>query len=320
MKTLRILLVLALMTSMLSSAALAEMTGLANPIHEATRQEAEEAAGEWFYLPPLPEGVDDADYSYIDTPESDPDGMVIAQASFVYQGARCLLRGAFTDELVDFSGMYHDWAFDREMRIGVFHGRVMYVDGGPGVAQWYDVLQGSTYSVSMEEGASLEKMMVLANDMAEWQYEEPPEVPGEDLEGIVLPNLGWAERSDGQAVTEALGFPLETPQGADDPQYYLYARSGPSYLAAVRYEAEGMQQVCWARKGEKPFEPSGVPHPWARWETAALGPFEAILSYIPGGEGLITWFDQDAGINRAVAVTADASSETLTAAAAPFIR
>lgn len=320
MKSLRILLVLALSASMLTSAALAEMMGLPNPVHKATREEAEAAAGEWFYLPLLPEGVNDAEYSYIDSPKDAPEGMVIAQAMFDYQGARCLLRGAFTDELVDFSGMYHDWAFDREMRIGVFRGRVMYVDGGPGVAQWYDVLQGSTYSVSMDEGASLEKMMVLANDMAEWQYEDPPEVPGEDLEGIVLPNLGWAERSDGQTVAEALGFPLEAPQGADDPRYYLYARSGPSYLAAVRYEAEGMQQVCWVRRGEKPFEPSGVPHPWTIWETAALGPFEAILSYIPGGEGLITWFDQGAGINRTVAVITDASSETLIKAVVPFIR
>jgi len=320
MKTLRILLVMTLLTSMLSSVTLAEMTGLPNPIHEATLQEAEEAAGEWFHLPPLPEGVEDADYSYIDAPVDDPDGMVIAQAMFDYQGTRCVLRGAYTDELQDFSGMYHDWTFDREMRIGgVFHGRAMAIDGGPGVAQWYDTLQGSTYSVSVDEGATLEKMMVLANDMAEWQQEEPPEMPGEGLEGLVLPNLGWAEKSDGQAVAEALGFPLEAPQGAENLRYYLYTRSGPLYLAAVRYELEGKQQVCWARRGEKPFEPSEATYPWTKWEVAALGAFGAILSYMPGGEGLITWFDQDTGINRTVAVMTDASSETLIAAATPFI-
>ena len=320
MKTLRILLVLALMTSMLASAALAEMTGLPNPIHEATREEAEAAAGEWFYLTPLPEGVEDADYSYIDASEDGPEGMVIAQAMFDYQGTRCVLRGALTDELQDFSGMYHDWAFDREMRIGgVFHGRVMYIDGGPGVAQWYDVLQSSTYSVSVDEGATLEMMMTLANDMAEWQQEEPPEMPGEGLEGIVLPNLGWAEKSDGQAVAKALGFPLEAPQGAENLRYYLYTLNGGQYNAAVRYELEGRQQICWAHKGETAFEASGVTYPWARWEVAALGPFEAILSYTPGGEGLITWFDQALGINRTVAVITDASTESLLAAANLFI-
>ncbi|NLO16179.1 MAG: hypothetical protein GX123_09105 [Clostridiales bacterium] len=320
MKIPRILLILALLALLPASTTLAEMTGLPNPIHEATRQEAEEAAGEWFYLPPLPEGVDDADYSYIDAPAGDPDGMVIAQAMFYYHGTRCVLRGAFTDEIQDFSGMYHDWAFDREMRIGgVFHGRVMYVDGGPGVAQWYDTLQSSTYSVSMDEGATLEKMMVLANSMAEWQQEEPPEIPGEGLEGIVLPELAWAEKSDSQAVAEALGFPLEAPQGAENPRYYLFTRSGPLYLAAVRYELEGKQQVYWARRGEKPFEASEVTYPWDKWEVAALGPFEAILSYTPGGEGLITWFDRDTGINRTVAVVTDASWEVLCAAAMLFI-
>ena len=45
MKIQRILLCLVLSISMLTSAALAEMTGLPNPVHEATRQKAEEAAG-----------------------------------------------------------------------------------------------------------------------------------------------------------------------------------------------------------------------------------------------------------------------------------
>ena len=319
MKNMRILLILSLMISMLLSDALAEMAGLPNPIHEATLKEAEEAVGEWFHLAPLPSDVDDADYSYIDASAGDPEGMVIAQAVFDYNGARCVLRGTYTDDLQDFSGMYYDWAFDREMRIGVFHGRVMYVDGGPGVAQWYDTLQSSTYSVSMDEGATLEKMMVLANDMAEWQEEEPPEIPGEGLEGLVLPELAWAEKSAAQAVADALGFPLETPQSAENPRYSLYARTAPLPLAAVRYELEGKQQVYWARRGEKPFEPSGITHPWAKWEISALGPFEAILSYTPGEEGLITWFDQDAGVNRTVALVKDASSEALFAAAAPFI-
>ena len=156
MRTLRILLILALIASMLTPAALAGMTGLPNPIHETTREEAEKAAGEDFFLPPLPEGVEKADYSYIDAPPDDPEGRVIAQAMFDCGGVRCLLRGALTDELEDFSGKYYDWTFDRGMRIGVFHGRVMFVGGGPGLAQWYDILQNATYSVSIDEGATLE--------------------------------------------------------------------------------------------------------------------------------------------------------------------
>ncbi|MDD4080125.1 MAG: hypothetical protein PHP02_01760 [Eubacteriales bacterium] len=319
MKILRILLILALMVSLQAPGALAEMTGLPNPIHEATRREAEEAAGEFFSLPPLPDGVEEADYSYIDALQGDPKGRVIAQAMFDYQGTRCLLRGALTDELEDFSGMYHEWTFDRGMRIGVFHGRVMFVDGGPGVAQWYDVLQSSTYSVSIDEGATLEKLMTLANSMAEYQYEEPPEIPGEGLEGIVLPGLAWAEKTDSVALAKALGFALEEPQGAENPRYYLYRTNGDDPLAAVRYELEGRQQVFWAREGDEAFDISEVYHPWPKWEIAALGPFETILSYEPGGEGLITWFDHQAGVNHAVAVVTDASPETLLAAASPFI-
>ena len=319
MKTLRILLVLSLAAALLAPAALAEQAGLPNPIHEATRQEAEQAVGEFFYLPPLPDGVRDASYSYIDAPAGDPQGAVIAQAMFNFLGTRCVLRGVPSSELQDISGMYHDWTFDRGMRIGVFHGRVMYVEGGPGVAQWYDILQSASYSASMDEGATLEGLMTLANAMAEWQQEDPPEVPGEGLEGEVLSGLAWAEKSDSEAVAAALGFPLEAPQGAENPRYYLFTYSDSRYLAAVRYELDGRQQVYWASRGEEAFEASGVAYPWLRWEVAALGPFEAILSFTPGGEGLITWFDQDAGINRTVAVVTDASPETLLAAAAPMI-
>jgi|LFRM01.2.fsa_nt_gb hypothetical protein len=53
----------------------AEMTDLPNPIRGAARQEAEEAAGKWLYLPPLPEGVNDADYICIDALAGDPEGI-----------------------------------------------------------------------------------------------------------------------------------------------------------------------------------------------------------------------------------------------------
>lgn len=319
MKTLRILLVLALVASILALGALAEMAGLPNPVHEATRREAEEAAGEFFFLPPLPESVEEAEYSYIDAFPGDPEDMVIAQAVFDYQGTRCVLRGALTDGLEDFSGMYHEWTFDRAMRVGVFHGRVMFVDGGPGLARWYDILQNSTYSVAIDEGATLEKLMTLANSMAEYQYEEPPEMPGEGLEGIVLPGLAWAEKTDADIVGAALGFALEAPQGAENQQYYLFRTDGADYLAAVRYELEGNQQICWMRKGEEAFDVSKVYYPWPRWQITALGSFDAILSYEPDEEGLITWFDQEAGINYAVAVVRNASPETLLAAATLFI-
>lgn len=319
MKILRILLILAIAAAILAPGAFAATTGLPNPIHEATREEAEKAAGEDFFLPLLPEGVKDADYSYIDAPRDDPEGRVIAQAMFDYEGTRCLLRGALTDELEDISGMYYDWTFAMKVRVGVYQGRVMYLQDGPGVAQWYDLRQNSTFSVSMDEGATLEKLMTLANSMGEWEQEMPPEMPGEDLEGIVLSGLAWAEKTDADSVAKALGFPLEAPQGAENPQHYLYTHSGPLYLAAVRYELDGVQQVCWGQKGGEAFDISGIAHPWPKWEVAAPGPFEAILGYEPGGEGLITWFDQEAGINRTIGVVTGASPETLLAAATPFI-
>jgi hypothetical protein len=56
--------------------------------------------------------------------------LVIAQAMFDCHRTRCVLRGAFTNELQDFCGMQHDRVFYREIHIGVFHDRVMYVGGG----------------------------------------------------------------------------------------------------------------------------------------------------------------------------------------------
>lgn len=309
MKKLTLLLILALVGVWLLPAAqpaLAEQVGLPNPVHEvSTRQEAEEAGGEFFFLPPLPEGAQDIAYSWIDgTP-------VIVQASFLWENNRFLVRGAATDSLEDITGMYYDWTFDHPLRIGVFPGRVQFNEDGQGVILWYDVLQNSTYSASMSEGATLQTLMSLGNAMAEWQQEEAPEIAGDETDSQLLAGLGWAEKSDREAVAKALGFELDASGGAGNVRYYLYPLNGADYRAAVRFELDGVEGCLWAGRSDGLTDVSDIAVPVPMWEASDLGPSEAILAYNPGGEGRIIWFNGETGISYTMALVKGASPEKL---------
>ena len=65
-------------------------------------------------------------------------------------------------KIEDLSGMYYSWEQDKEVMIGVYPGRVMYIEDVIGVAMWYDTHNKLIYNVSMVCNATLDNLMKLA--------------------------------------------------------------------------------------------------------------------------------------------------------------
>lgn len=284
--------------------------GLPNPLHIVSREEAEQVAGQ--VLPALPEDASDIVYSYIDASADEPDSTVIAQASFVWKGTRCVLRVASATEIKDIAGMYYTWAFERNMRIGIYDGLVRFMESGPAVALWYDLRSGAAHSLSMDADASLEKLMTMCNTMAEWEQEDPPPLPGgEEPDSQILSALGFAEPSDATETAKLLGSDLKLPEGAVHPSYYAYPRSSPHPLIAVRYTMNGIECVLFAKRGTDAREPSGIAAAWTKWEAVNKNELQFVISYNAGEEGLITWFDLKQGINFTLGLVDQCSAGSL---------
>lgn len=304
-----ILLVMA-MILMLARGIASTGLGLSNPVHASTREEAEQASGQW--LPSLPDDTSDVVYSYIDASADDPNSTVIAQASFIWKGTRCILRVASATELKDIAGMHYTWAFERNMRIGIYDGLVKLTEGGPAVALWYDLRNGAAHSLSMDADASLEKLMTLCNLMAEWEQEDPPPLSGgEKPESRILSFLGFAELSSTADIAKALATDLKVPNGADSLTYYIVTRAVPHPLVAARYTLEGVEYVLFAQRGKEAAEPSGIAVSWKNWEIDNKHNLQLVMSYNPEEEGLITWFDSVRGINFSLCTTHQASNDIL---------
>lgn len=313
MKKISVFVVFSLVIAMipvLTQANAATGLNLPNPLHVSTREEAEQASGQ--LLPSLPDDASDIVYSYIDASSDDPDSTVIAQASFVWKGTRCLLRVASATEIKDITGVYYTWTFERNMRIGIYDGVVRLMEDGPAVALWYDLRNGAAHSLSMDADASLEKLMTLCNTMAEWEQEDPPPLPGgEEPDSQILSALGFAEPSDATETAKLLGSDLKLPEGAVRPSYYTYPRSSPHPLVAARYMLGKKEYVLFAKRGMDAREPSGIAAAWTKWEVTNKNNLQFVMSYNAGEEGLITWFDQEQGINYTLGITQQASLDML---------
>ncbi|MDI9519888.1 MAG: hypothetical protein QM308_01840 [Bacillota bacterium] len=137
------------------------LTGLPNPVHEATEEEAMKASGTLGAK--LPDGAEDPVYSYIDGHE----GPVVFQVKFVWEGAECTVRVFKGAQLADLSGMYYPWEQEEEVMIGAHPGRVACNEDVLGVVMWHDAEKGLVYNASMSGNATKDRLMSLALANAE---------------------------------------------------------------------------------------------------------------------------------------------------------
>ncbi len=287
--------------------------GLPNPVHTSTEAEAVEKSGTFGAM--LPEGAQNARYSYIDMAEGRP----IFQVDFTWQGDEYTLRARSAEAYEDISGVHAEWPVNKQIMIGNSLGRVMYEEGGTGVVLWLDALNDQMNSAVIKSGATMMKLLSIGFVNANWDAE----TAGESGE-VPFAFYPFQEIEQGPENIQAmLQFDFAAPQGATDVQYHLSgwttAEGAETPLGAVAYKLDGHNYFYAATFGSEPVEPWHRMGLWTDYKQVKLGAFDADLMYTADGMGVITWFDAQAGINRSVAMQEGASEDALIKAAQPFI-
>ncbi|MBO7431010.1 MAG: hypothetical protein J6U56_08385 [Spirochaetia bacterium] len=128
-----------------------------NPVVESSSEEIQQKMGITFGIPKDAENIY---YSII--------AEKLAQMEFNWQGAECTARikPSTSTELEDISGFYYEWNKEVELPVGynTATARWLEIDGSTlGICIWQDIVPGLTYSVSMNQNATLENLFILAN-------------------------------------------------------------------------------------------------------------------------------------------------------------
>ena len=99
------------------------------------------------------------------------DGLTVAETTFELDGVRFSYRMAATAELLedftDISGMTGPFERISAGEVAWCRAKINYTPGGPGRIIWFDVVPGILYSMSMNQDASDEVLVALANELFE---------------------------------------------------------------------------------------------------------------------------------------------------------
>ena len=99
------------------------------------------------------------------------DGLTVAETTFVLDGIRFSYRMAATAELLedfkDISGIEGPFERISAGEVAWCRAKINYTEGEQGRIIWFDVVPGILYSMSMEQGASDETLLELANELFE---------------------------------------------------------------------------------------------------------------------------------------------------------
>ena len=133
--------------------------GMENPVTESDEQGVVEATGIDL---PVPAGVEDAAWSYID----DGSDNLIAQVTFTYNGKTCTMRAQSTGDIeaYDISGMYYTWTAEAAGDVGNCDAAA-FTCSECGYVQWLDVVPGIDYCFAVEEpGITTEELFTMATE------------------------------------------------------------------------------------------------------------------------------------------------------------
>lgn len=132
------------------------MADMPNPMREATEDEINEYLGTTVHLP---EGATDVMYFVYEFGDLDS-----VEVQFSVDGASCVFSAQHTDALVDVSGMYIDFAVTEEgVKVGENEATIKLNEDAEGICIWFDAANGTSNSLTMLEGASVEKLTDMAN-------------------------------------------------------------------------------------------------------------------------------------------------------------
>jgi|GEM_PF-469157 len=144
-----------------------QMLGVANPLHDSSKEEIKETDHVDMMVP-----TEAQDVKWFRLITGD---QTIDQADFTYNDMDCTLRTAITqttDE--DISGMYYDWTNDTEdatLRDEEYN-HYFWTDNGEGKVEWYEKRDDGTYrtnTISVTSGADqstlgMLRMMVMITE------------------------------------------------------------------------------------------------------------------------------------------------------------
>lgn len=86
----------------------------------------------------------------------------VGSVSFSLDNQVYLYRAKAAEESEDISGLYFDFTSLEESTLGDYDCVIEYNDDGPGYCRWFDEAAGITYSVSVDTGASKDKLSNIA--------------------------------------------------------------------------------------------------------------------------------------------------------------
>jgi hypothetical protein len=129
---------------------------IVNPVSEETRKSILETVGVDLEAP---KGAKDVSYQSITADN------IIAQMKFTQDGKAYNYRVMSATDYSDISGMYYDWKEVEPTNVGGIIAEASYIPGEQGIINWYDVVPGLLYSLSVDSGASLEVLKNMAEKL-----------------------------------------------------------------------------------------------------------------------------------------------------------
>ncbi len=111
-----------------------------------------------------PEGAGDIHYNAFHL-----DGLAVGETTFTLDGVSCAYRIALTYEtssdFADISGVEEEFAHHAQAEVGWCPARLAWNDGGAGKVVWFDLVPGQLFSLSVDAGASQERLLDLAGQL-----------------------------------------------------------------------------------------------------------------------------------------------------------
>ena len=112
-----------------------------------------------------------------------------------------------------------------------------------------------------------------------------------------------------KSILEETGIDLVAPKGAKDVRYSTI--NANSTIAQMKFSLDGKEYNYRAMSASEYSDISGMYYEWTETEPTNLGGLIAEVSYIPGEQGIITWYDVVPGLLYSLSVDSGASADLL---------
>ncbi len=118
---------------------------------------------------------------------------------------------------------------------------------------------------------------------------------------------------DSEALKAQLGYTVVAPAEAEEAAYSYIEGEG---IGQVSFKKGGISYMYRVKSAEAAEDISGVYASWTETVDAEYEGLALTLKHVENAEGIVYWYDAEAGVTYCVSVDGGASREALIAAAA----